>query len=122
MIDAVELTPEPGDDLGVYAAAAQHVDVRPHRAQRVAHLMGDARREPPDARQLLGAHQLALRVEQVVGHAIQPLCQRGEIAGLRLRRASGQVACRNGVRRGDQALHRPEDQAINEVARERGLV
>ena len=118
VIDAVELPPESSHQLGIRAAAAQHVDVGPHCAERVAHFVGDARRQPPDARQLLGAHQLALGVEQIVGHAIQPLGKGREIAGFGLRRARIQVACRDGLRCGDQPIHRPEDQAIDEVAPE----
>ncbi len=55
-------------------------------------------REASDARQLFGADQLALRVEQPVRHPVQPFRERGEIPGVGIRRTGGEVAVGDGVR------------------------
>ena len=80
--------------------------------------MGDPGRQPADAGELLRAHELTLRVEQVIGHAVEPLCERGEVARLRVRRASPEIAVCHRVGGGDQALQRPQDQSVHEVAPE----
>src|SRR5881392_1436655 len=58
--------------------------------------------------ELFRAHQLALRVEQMVGHAVETLGEGGEVVGLGVRGAARQVAVRYRVRRGHHALERPQ--------------
>ena len=72
-------------------------------------------REPSDGRQFFGADQLALRVEQMVGHPVESLAQTGEIQGLGRGRPRVQVAGDDGVRGSHEPPQRLEDQPLHEV-------
>ena len=78
--------------------------------------MGDTRGETADARELLRAHELALRVEQVVGHAIESLGERGEVASFGVGRAPGEVAVRHRIGGRNHALEGPQHQPVDQVA------
>ena len=107
-VDTLELARHPGDHLGVRAPPPQHLDVRAERAQRVPHFVGDSCGEATYPCELFRAHQLALRVEQMVGHAVETLGEGGEVVGLGVRGAARQVAVRYRVGRGHHALERPQ--------------
>ena len=57
-----------GRDVRIAAPAAEHLDVGAERAERVADLVGHARGQPPDSGELLDPDDLALHVEQLLGH------------------------------------------------------
>ena len=109
-IDALHLARETSHDLGIAPASPQHFDIGPDRPQRVADLVGDAGGEAPDARQLLGAHELALRVEEPVRHPVQALGEHGEVAGVGVRRARLEVTVRDRIGRLHDAAQRAQDQ------------
>src|SRR5205085_9312340 len=81
-IEALDLACDAIGDFLLCPATAQHLEVRTDRAERVADLMRDAGCEASDTGELLRAHELALGIEQPVRHAIQPLGERGEVAGI----------------------------------------
>ena len=118
MVDAVELPGEPTDDLGLRPAAAQHFDIGADRAQRIPDFVRDAGGEPPHAGELLRADQLALGVEQMVGHPVHALRQGREVPGLGVRGAGVQVSVGHGVRRGHEALQRSQYEACHQMAPE----
>src|SRR6059058_1730072 len=97
------------------APRRRKTSIRADRAQRIPDLVRDPGGEPPYARQFLRADQLALGVEQVVGHPVQALRQRGEIPGLGIRRARVEISVRNGVRRRHEALEWSQHEACDEV-------
>src|SRR5213594_4386139 len=71
-----------------------------------------------DAGEFLRAHQLPLRIEQMIGHAVEPRGEGGEVARLRVGRTPPQVAVRHRIGGGDHALQGPQDQPVHEVAPE----
>ena len=113
-VDPLQLARHAGDHFAIRAPPSQYLDVGAERPQGVPHLVGDTRGETPDARELLRAHQLALGVEQVVGHAVETFGEGGEVAGLGIGRAPRQVAVRHRVRGGHDAGERPEHEPLHE--------
>src|SRR2546425_2428845 len=67
-VKTIELPRKAADHLGIRSAAAQHFHVGPHRPEGVPDLVRDPRRQPPDARELLGTDQLTLGVERSEEH------------------------------------------------------
>ena len=80
--------------------------------------MGHAGGQAAHARKLLRADELALGVQQVVGHPVQALGKHREIPGFGIGRARGEVA--GGHRIGDrhQPAHGAQDVPRDEVAPE----
>ncbi len=112
--DAFDLTRDASSDLLIRAATAQDLHVGHDRAERVADFMRHAGREPADTGELFRAHELALRIEQAIGHPIQAFSKRGEVAGGSVGRPRAEVAVGDGIRRLHYAIQRTEDQAGNE--------
>jgi hypothetical protein len=117
-IDALQLAGQAHDHLGVRPAAAQHLDVGPQRAEGVADLVRHAGGQATDAGELLRADELALGVEQVVRHAVQPLGEHREIPRLGVGRALAEVAGGNRVDDRHQPAHGTQHVPCDEVAPE----
>ena len=115
-VQALELVRHSFGDFLIDAAAAQHLDVRPDGAEGIADFVGDAGGQPADAGQFLAAHELALRIEQALRHAVQALGERREVAGSGVGRAGSEVAVGNGVRSLHHPVERPQDQPADERA------
>ena len=67
------------DQVIARAFQAQVVGAAPDRIERVPHLVGDHRGQPPQRRGLLGAHELVPVGRQRCGHGVERL---GELADL----------------------------------------
>ena len=122
-VDTLQLPYEAGGHLGIGAAvgppapAPQHFDIGADGSEWIADLVGDACGETAHARQLFGANQLTLGVEQMIGHAIEPLSERGEVGRLRiLRSARRQIPSRDRFRGRADLADRPQHVTRDQVA------
>src|SRR2546422_9137169 len=59
-----------------------------------------------------------LRIEQMVGHAVEPRGEGGEVARFRVGRTPTQITVGHRVGGSDHALQGPQDQPVHEVAPE----
>jgi len=80
--------------------------------------VGHARGQPADAGELLRADELALGVEQMIGHAVQPLGQHREIPRFGVRRSLAEVAGSNRVDHRHEPAHGTQHMPRDEVAPE----
>src|SRR5207247_9479158 len=67
-----------------------------------------------DAGELFRAHELALGIEEAIGHPVETLSERGEVACGSVGRPRAEVAVGDGIRRLHYAIQRTRDQAGNE--------
>jgi hypothetical protein len=78
----------------------------------------DSRRQPSDARELLGAHELVLDILERARHLVDSLAQPLQLGGVGRRNPRFEVALGNGIRGPGQGGHRLEHKAMDEMAAE----
>ena len=99
--------------------AAQDVGVAVERTERIADLVRDARGESPDARELLGAHELRLLLEQALGHAIHAVGQLVELERIVRGDAASQVARGDRLSGSGGVAQRAHDEPVDLEGAER---
>jgi hypothetical protein len=78
--------------------------------------MRDTGGQATDAGQFLAAHELALRVEQPVGHVVQALGEPGEIARIGIGGAGREVTAGDGIGGFHHPVEGPEHQPLHQAA------
>jgi hypothetical protein len=101
--------------LGVVPRALeQEAAVGQDAGERVVDLVRNARRQPPERRQLVRLVDLVPRLRQANGHLVERGSQLAQFVVAGHRNPVGEIARRDGVRGGQQARDRATNEPVEE--------